>query len=547
MKRKHLIIWALIPGIFGLVAFTQSDKYFDITRNLDIFSSLYKEVNKYYVDEVNPNKMIKTGIDAMLEELDPYTVYIPEDDIEDYRTNATGQYGGIGIQSNKINGRHLVLNLYKESPAMKAGMKIGDEIVAIDEQSVVTLSDEEAGNLLKGQSGSKVKIQVLRQGKEKYDFEIERQKISIPNISYQTMLGDDIGYFKLSEFTRSAGDDVIGAVNELKEKGAKKLIIDLRGNPGGLLNQAVKISNLFVPEGSLIVQTKAKTKASSFSYSAEKEPMDLDIPIAVLIDGKSASASEIVSGVIQDYDRGVIVGQNSFGKGLVQVARPLTFNSQLKVTTAKYYIPSGRCIQELDYVHKNADGSASTIADSLRKEFKTQNGRPVFEGKGIKPDVNTPLSRKSSYTKNLLESGLLFDYASEYYYSHQKIDSASEFQLNDEDYADFVSWIGDKSWKNDTRVEKAVDLLKKAAADDKAYKDLVKEIDQINNAIEEVKGTGLMSFKEEIKSELEKEIIKRYYFTSGVIEATLSHDVAVDSAIYVLNTPSRYRTILGNK
>lgn len=544
LKKTALAILSLFI-LIGVFSFSSEDKYFEISKNLDIFASLYSEVNKYYVDEVNPNTMIKVGIDAMLEKLDPYTVYIPEDAIEDYRTNATGEYGGIGIMSNKIKGRHLILNLYKDSPAENAGLKIGDEIIMLDDISIIELSDDEAGKLLKGQSGSHVKMKVLRNGDKTLNFDVERQKITIPNISYSTVLNTDIGYFKLSEFTRSAGEDVESALTELKNSGATRIIIDLRGNPGGLLNEAVEICNLFVPKSSKIVETKGKTPAQSFSYKAENMALDLEIPIAVLINEKSASASEIVSGVLQDYDRGVIVGTKSYGKGLVQVSRPLTFNSQLKVTTAKYYIPSGRCIQALDYIHKNEDGSAGIIADSLKKEFRTSKNRIVMDGGGVDPDIEVDKVELSAYAKNLVQSGLIFDYATKYYYEHDSIASPKDYTFSDSDYQAFVDWMKPKSFENTSKVETGLELLKSAAEEDEAYQSLTDEIDEIHNGIKEMKASGLKDFKPEIKSQLEKEIIKRYYLTAGVLEATLDQDEYIHAAIDILNDEQKYGSTLG--
>ncbi|MFY0626445.1 MAG: S41 family peptidase [Reichenbachiella sp.] len=545
MFKKTYITIVSLTLIVGLFSFSIEDKYFEITKNLDIFASLYSEVNKYYVDEVNPNEMIKVGIDAMLEKLDPYTVYIPEDAIEDFRTNATGEYGGIGILSNKIKGRHLILNLYQDSPAEKKGIEIGDEIIQIDDQSIIEMSDEEAGKLLKGQSGTEVRLTVLRNKKKTIEFTVQRKKITIPNISYSTMLEENVGYFKLSEFTRSAGEDVKKTVIELKEQGAKNLIIDLRGNPGGLLNEAVNICNLFVPKGSKIVDTKGKTKAQSFSYEAKESPLDLEIPIAVLIDQRSASASEIVSGVIQDYDRGIIVGEKSYGKGLVQVSRPLSFNSQLKVTTAKYYIPSGRCIQALDYIHKNADGSAGTMADSLKKEFKTSNNRKVMEGGGVDPDISVKIADRSAFAKNLSESGLIFDYATEYFYNHDSIASPKLFSITEIEYEAFSQWMKSKSFENSSNVESGLKMLREAATADKAYHGLIPEIDAIDDQMNIIKSNGLTDFKSEIKLLLEKEIIKRYYLTSGLLEATLDKDEFIQEALLYLGDENKYRSTLG--
>jgi len=545
MIRNKILAWAAIPIVlFGIFSFSSDDKYFEIARNLDIFASLYQELNKYYVDDINPNQLIRTGVDAMLKNLDPYTVYIPEDDIEDFRTNATGEYGGIGIQSNRIDSKHLILNLYEESPAFEQGLKIGDQLLSVDGHEVAAMSDDEVGKLLKGQSGSEVFIEVLRNSTDKLHFTLERSKITIPNISFKKMLTADIGYLRLSEFTNHAADDVKDAVKELKTQGAKKLIIDLRDNPGGLLNEAVGICNLFVPKGSKIVDTKGKIKAQSFSYTAKKEPLDLNIPIAVLINSSSASASEIVSGVIQDYDRGVIVGQKSYGKGLVQVSRSLPFNSQLKVTTAKYYTPSGRCIQVLDYSKRNADGSVGKMADSLRNIFYTGNNRIVLDGGGIDPDIAIEAIDPSTFTKNLSESGLLFDYATRYYYSHDSIVPAVEFRLTDEAYTDFKKWMTSKSFENNSRVEKTIDALIKASNEDKVYHEMAGEIEEVSNAVKQIKSNGLVNFEPEIRRLLEKGIILRYYLTSGTVEASLDKDHDVGAAIAVLNDPEKYHSIL---
>lgn len=546
MKFKHMIRkkWAIVLIVpvllLGLFSFGNDDKHFEMAKNLEIFASLYTEINKYYVDEVNPNTLIRTGIDAMLEELDPYTVYIPEDDIEDFRTNATGEYGGLGIQSNKINDKHIVLNLYEESPAMKAGLKIGDVITAVDGVPVANLSDDQVGKLMKGQSGSEINVDVLRNGDEQLSFSTTREKITIPNISYSTILDSSIGYLRLSEFTKDAANDVRNTVEELKNKGATELIIDLRGNPGGLLNEAVDICNLFVPKGSKIVDTKGKIQVQSHSYLAKKDPMDLSIPIAVIIDNGSASASEIVSGVLQDYDRGVIIGQKSYGKGLVQVSRKLTFNSQLKVTTAKYYIPSGRCIQVLDYAHRNEDGSATKMADSLKTEFRTTNNRLVYDGGGIDPDISIEDVSLSSFAKNLAESGLIFEYATKYYYEHESIASPRDFDLSDADYQQFAQWMESRSFDNPSQVESSLELLKKAANEDNVYHNLISEIEDITASVEEIKSNGLENFKPEIKDLLEKQIILRYYYTSGQVEAALNKDEEIKTARRILKSPEEY-------
>lgn len=541
MTKKIGLAVLLIPLLLaGMFSFSYDDKHFEMAKNLEIFASLYSEVNKYYVDDINPNSLVKTGIDAMLEKLDPYTVYIPEDDIEDFRTNATGEYGGLGIQSNKIHEKHVVLNLYEDSPAMNAGIKIGDVITEVDGVPLANLSDEQAGKLMKGQSGSDIQLEVLRNGKEQLHFTTTRKKIIIPNISYSTVLDGEIGYLRLSEFTKDAADDVKKTVLDLKEKGASKLIIDLRENPGGLLNEAVDICNLFVPKGSKIVDTKGKIQAQSHSYLAKSEPIDLNIPIAVIINNGSASASEIVSGVLQDYDRAVIVGQKSYGKGLVQVSRKLSFNSQLKVTTAKYYIPSGRCIQALDYALRNKDGSATKVADSLKTEFRTTNNRIVYDGAGIDPDLPIVASNYSSYASNLSESGLIFEYATKFYYEHDSIAPPQEFELSEEEYAKFLSWMAPKSFDNPSQVETTLELLKEAANGDNVYNKLVGEIENITAAVEQIKSNGLETFQPEIKELLERQIILRYYYTSGQVEAALDKDDEIKEARMILSDSEQY-------
>jgi carboxyl-terminal processing protease len=543
--RKKLLFWLIVPLALGLLfSFSNEDKHFEMAKNLDIFAALYTEVNNYYVDEINPNTLMRTGVDAMLKKLDPYTVYIPEDDIEDFRTNATGEYGGIGIQSNKIQDRHLILNIYEASPAHESGLKIGDEIVAVDDVSIVSLSDHEAGKLMKGQSGSDIKLDIVRNKKEKLSFTTTRKKITIPNISYSTLLEDNTGYLRLSEFTRDAAKDVEETVIELKKKGATQLILDLRGNPGGLLNEAVGICNLFVPKGSKVVDTKGKLKSQSHTYLAEKDPLDLNIPLVVLINGGSASASEIVSGVIQDYDRGIILGQKSYGKGLVQVSRKLSFNSQLKVTIAKYYVPSGRCIQALDYSHRNTDGSVGKIADSLKTAFRTTNNRLVYDGGGVDPDIKVPAISFSSFTKNLIQSRLIFDYATKYYYEHDEISSAKAFKLTDEEYEDFVSWMEPQSFENSSKVETSLELLKKAANEDKVYSQIIDEIGDISSSIEKIKINGLVTFKGEISRLLEQSIILRYYYTSGRVEATLDKDNDIKAALDILSQSESYKNLL---
>lgn len=538
--------------ISGLAAFawaaTPSDKYFEIARNLDIFATLIREINASYVDEINPNRLVKSGIDAMLNTLDPYTNYIPEDDIENYRTQTTGLYGGIGAVVGKRKDRNIILMPYNGYPAEKAGLKIGDEILEIDGFDVLKKNPTEISKLLKGQAGTKVKLKVLKLGKSKSEIiEFQRERIKIDNVPYVGMVSPGIGYIQLSEFTSDAGRDVKKGVEELKNKGATSLILDLRDNPGGLLNEAVNIANLFIPKDQLVVRTKSKVAEWVKEYRALNPSFDTEIPIAVLISGKSASASEIVSGVLQDYDRGVLVGQKSFGKGLVQTTRPLTYNSQLKVTTAKYYIPSGRCIQAIDYSNRGSDGTARKVADSLRVAFKTANGRVVYDGGGVSPDLEVKHEPKAAITISLVNKDLIFDFASQYFLNHPTIPKALEFSLTDAEYDQFVNWLKDKDYDYVTRVESTIKDLTATAQKEKYYDEIKDQLEALRNRMAHNKEHDLMKHKAEIKEILEQEIVSRYYFEKGVKEASIDDDPEIQEAIRLLNDKNKYQSLLTGK
>jgi carboxyl-terminal processing protease len=538
-----LVSTLLIGAFFAFKA--PADKYFEITKNLDIFATLYKEVNTYYVDEVDPNQLINTGINSMLESLDPYTNYIPEDDIEDYRTMTTGQYGGIGALIGTRNGKNMIIMPYEGFPAHDAGLKIGDEIIMVDGINVKEKAYTDISKLLRGQANSKLDIVVRRYGKpDPIQVEMTREKITIDNVQYYGMVEDDIGYIKLSDFTTNAGKEVKNALVELKEKGASKMILDLRGNPGGLLNEAVNVSNIFIPKGSEVVSTKGKMTDWNKTYKALNPPVDTEMPLVVLTSSSSASASEIVAGVVQDYDRGVLVGQKTFGKGLVQATRPLTYNSQLKVTTAKYYIPSGRCIQAIDYSHRNDDGSVGKVPDSLKVAFKTQNNRTVYDGGGVDPDIIVELEYLAPIAVSLVNKGLIFDYATEYHYAHPTIASSRDFKLTDAEYQEFVGWLKDKDYDYTTRVENSIDDLIKTAKKEKYYEDIDEQIQSLKLKVHHNKDTDLQKFKSDIKQILEEEISSRYYLRKGVVETSFSSDESIRSAVDVLNDSDRYHQLL---
>jgi len=549
MWRRY-IKWTLtipiLAVIFVLFSYTSpGERYFEIAKNLEIFATLFKEVNAYYVDEVNPNTFMRSGIDAMLASLDPYTNYIPEDDIEDYRTMTTNQYGGIGALIGRYNNKNLVIMPYEGFPAFKAGLKIGDELIMINDVDVTDKVTNQISKLLKGQANTEVTIQVKRHGvEEPIIFNLTRQKITIDNVPYFGKVANDIGYIKLSDFTTSAGKEVGKSLTKLKEDGATKIILDLRSNPGGLLNEAVNVSNIFIPRGKEIVSTKGKVTDWNKTYSGLNNPIDTDIPLVVLTDSRSASASEIVSGTMQDYDRGVLVGKKTFGKGLVQATRPLSYNSQLKVTTAKYYIPSGRCIQAINYSERNEDGSVKRIPDSLKVEFKTQNGRVVYDGGGIDPDVEVERRKLAPITLSLVTKGLIFKYATTYFYNHESILSANEYTISDEEFSEFLTWLEDKDYDYVTRVERTLDDLIKLSIEEK-FNGMVEEtITELKKEIHHTKEKDLEKFQDEIKSILEDEIASRFYLSKGLIEASFDNDLQLIEAINVLQDPDRYNQLL---
>ena len=547
--RKFFFIGILSSLVLGFVSFDNpSDKYFEIAKNLDIFATLFKEVNTYYVDEVSPNQLMKKGIDGMLESLDPYTNYIPEDEIEDYRTNMTGQYGGIGAVIGKKNDKSIILMPYEGFPAHKAGLQIGDEIWKIDGTDVTGKATSEISKLLKGQSNTEVKLLIKRYGVEKpMELTLTREKIKLENVTYYGMVTNDIGYLRLTDFMSGASKEVKNALKDLKDKGAKKVIIDLRDNPGGLLAEAINISNLFIEKDREIVRTKGKIAEWNKVYTGLSNAFDTEIPIAVLTNNRSASASEIVSGVIQDYDRGIIVGQRTFGKGLVQATRPLTYNSQLKITTAKYYTPSGRCIQAIDYSHKGEDGSVATIPDSLRVAFKTKNGRVVYDGAGISPDVEVEKSTLAPITASLISKSLLFDYASIYAFNHKKIASAKDFSLTDAEYQEFIKWLADKEYDYTTKVEGTIQDLINNSKKEQYYDAIKGQIESLKTQVSHNKEKDLQTFKQEIKEQLEEEIVSRYYLQKGTVEASFDDDEDVKAAVKFLNDQAALGKILSGK
>ncbi|MDR6809291.1 carboxyl-terminal processing protease [Dyadobacter sp. BE34] len=550
MKKylRSILLAAPVVGGLAFVSFRQDDRLFEIARNLDIYATLFKELNAYYVDEINPNQLIKTSIDNMLRSLDPYTVYYAEDDIEDYMTMTTGKYNGIGAMVNSADGKHTVMMVYEDTPAQKAGLQLGDEITKINDIDLSTREDFDTGKLLKGQTQTAVKLTVKRYGITKpLEITLNRDIVKVTNVPYYGMLNEDVGYIDLKDFTATASREVRNAFQELKGKGMKSVVLDLRDNPGGLLNMAIEISNIFIPKGEEVVSTKGKVSEWNKTYTAYNPALDTEIPVVVLTNNRSASAAEIVSGVIQDYDRGVLIGQRTYGKGLVQTTRDLSFNTKMKITTAKYYIPSGRCIQAIDYSHRNDDGSVGKIPDSLMTEFKTRNGRVVFDGGGILPDIITEKENFSPLAVSLGRNRLFFDYAVKYHFEHPTIKSAKEFQLTDADYAAFTKWLGDKEYDYTTQVERDLKDLEASAKKEKSLEVIEDQLKALKSKLSHSKDNDLQIFKPEIKKILEEEIIKHYYLEKGMREASFNEDPEVKAALALFKDPARYSQILKKK
>ncbi len=526
-----------------------SNHNFEISKNLEIFNDIYKQLDMFYVDSLSADTVIEWGIDAMLRQVDPFTVYYPEEGMDELKEMTTGKYAGIGavIRFYKKEDRVMVIEPQEDSPAIEAGVKGGDLILSIDGKDMKGKSTQEVSENLRGDAGTTFELTVKRAGVEHpLSFKITRRNIAMPPVPYYGMVADGIGYVYFERFVDGCSRDVRRAVVDLKEQGAKALVIDMRGNPGGPLSEAVEVTNLFVPRGQKVVYTKGKLASVNSEHYTKKEPLDVDIPVAVLVDGSTASSAEIVSGAWQDWDRAVIVGERTYGKGLVQMIREVPYHGSLKVTTSRYYIPSGRCIQAYDYRHLNPDGSAKTLPDSLTKAFKTAGGREVRDGGGIKPDVVITPDSLPSIVYDIATSDVLLDYVNHYVQTHAAIAPAGEFSLTDADYADFVKMVEGSDFTYKRRTEEMMKLLERTARFEGCYEGAKPEFEALAAKMKGGVSADLEvpKNKEEIKSVLESDIVARYYFRRGVVQQQLKADKDLKTALEILTDTERYASLL---
>ena len=549
IRSGRLVIVVTLFLVAGLsVGFltSQETRDFRIAKNLDIFLSLFRELNTFYVDEINPDRMIKSGIDNMLKTLDPYTVYYPESEGDEVAFMTTGKYGGIGSLV-RGGGEYVVISqVYKGFPADVAGLKPGDLLKKADGVSLKDLPTDKVSDKLKGNPGTVINLTIERNGEEK-EVPVKREKILVPPVPFYGMIDSNTGYIRFTNFTENCSEAVKSALISLKSNNPRQIILDLRSNPGGLLNEAVEIVNLFVGPGKEVVSTKGKVKQFDEVFKTTKTAVDEKIPLAVIINRSSASASEIVAGAIQDLDRGIIVGQRSYGKGLVQITRPLSYNTQLKLTTAKYYIPSGRCIQTRDFSRPNEDGSVGIIPDSLISDFRTSNGRTVKDGGGIAPDIEIIPNPLSQIATELYLRNFVFDFATQYYWSHPGPVTPEQFSLTDKDYADFKDLLMKRNFSYQTVTEESLNELITNAKREKYY-DLHKELfESLEKDLDHTLDEDLLAFRNEIMGLLEDEIISRYLYEEGSIAWSIKSDEQVLKAAEILTSNEQYNSILQGK
>ncbi|MGV3684370.1 MAG: S41 family peptidase [Daejeonella sp.] len=544
--KRNILLGAVA---IALISLSFVEDLFQVSKNLDIFASVYKNLSINYVDNVNSSKMMKTGIDAMLEELDPYTEYIPESDIEDYKLKyVSTQYGGIGATISNRDGKVIVADPYEGFPAQKAGIRAGDQILEINGVSLKGKANDQVSTMLKGSKGTAVKLLLMRPGTPKeIEINLQREEIRQDNVPYYGMLEGNVGYIKLDKFLENSAQEVKSALLDLKKSDLKGLVLDLRYNGGGILQEAVKIVNLFVDKGVTVVIQKGRNREKSITYNTFNTPEEATLPLIVLVNNRSASASEIVAGSLQDLDRAVVIGQRSFGKGLVQQTFNLPYNSLVKVTVAKYYTPSGRCIQALDYTHRDSEGSVVKVADSLITEYKTKAGRSVYDGSGIYPDVFVKPVKYSLITQTLASKYYIFDYATLYRNERASIPDARTFKLTDAEYAKFIAYLSNRDYNYNTRTERILNELRDEAEREGKMTDIKTEFDALKAKVSYSKKNDLTQFKEEIKKVLEAEIVSRYFFEKGRLEQGFKYDADLSESLRIINNKTVLASILNGE
>lgn len=538
--HKKLIIPALAIVIFFSTTAFKND-FFEIAKQIEIFTTLFKEINMNYVDDTNPGDLMDTAIKSMLNDLDPYTQFYNEQDVEASRINNAGDYTGIGARVLTLRDKLVIVEPYKNYAADKAGLKAGDEIIKVDNVTVTNFKDD-AANLLQGAAGTEVNVTYKRQGITN-SVKIIRESLDIMAVPHYSMVDDKTGYIVLRKFNNKASAETVSAIRALKNQGATQLILDLRGNPGGLLNEAINVTNIFVPQNQLVVTTKSKVKKYNKTYYTQREPIDTEIPLIVLVDGSSASASEIVSGALQDMDRAVVVGTRSFGKGLVQRPKPLTYGTQMKITISRYYTPSGRCIQALDYWNRDENGKATRTKKENYNAFKTKNGRDVFDGGGVQPDIEIEFSKQTPITKAILNENLVFNFATDYYYTN-KIEDLKNFKLTDSDFKRFKNYIKARNFNFKTKTETALNEAIIIAKEEGLDAVINSEYNTLTAVLQSYKTSAIEDNKIQLKALITNEIIKRYFYSEGLYTYYTANNTEIKKALNILNNPSQYASIL---
>ncbi len=539
LLHKKIMLPVLAVLIFFCTTAFKND-FFEIAKQIEIFTTLFKEINMNYVDDTNPADLMDTAIKSMLEDLDPYTQFYNEQDVEASRINNAGDYTGIGAKVLTLKDKLVIVEPYKDYAADKAGLKAGDEIIKVDKVTVADFKDD-AANLLQGAAGTEVNVTYKRQGKTN-TVKIIRESLEIKAVPHYSMVDEKTGYVVLRKFNNKASAETISAIRALKNQGATQLILDLRGNPGGLLNEAVNVTNIFVPQNQLVVTTKSKVKKYNKTYYTQRDPIDTEIPLVVLVDGSSASASEIVSGALQDMDRAVVVGTRSFGKGLVQRPKPLTYGTQMKITISRYYTPSGRCIQALDYWNRDENGKATRTKKENYNAFKTKNGRDVFDGGGVQPDIEVKFSKQTPITKAIINENLVFNFATNYYYNHN-VEDLNSFKLSDSDFKKFKSYLKTSDFNFETKTEKAFYNALTVAEEEELDAVINSEYKDLNKALQAYKLNAIDGNKVQLKSLITDEIIKRYFYSEGLYRYYTANNSEIKKALSILNNPSQYAGI----